>query len=145
MAKKTKANKTINGTFGSVWINGEKWQDIESLELKVTLEYEDINLSEDLATHKKLIGWSGEGSLSVKRVYSRGANLLAASVKKGVIPDITIVSKLADPDSYGTERVTVSEVAFADFLLTAFEQKTTGKEDLSFSFADFDLLETIAA
>lgn len=140
-----KANKVINGTFGSVWVNGEKWQDIENLELKVSLEYEDVFFPEDLATHKKLIGWTGDGSLTVKRVYSRGARLLAAATKAGVIPDITIVSKLADPDSYGSERVTVSAVTFNEFLLTKFEQKTLGKEDLPFNFADFDLLETIAA
>lgn len=142
---KVKSNKIINGTFGSVWINGEKWQDIESLEIKVTLEYEDVNMSEDLATHKKLTGWTGEGSMSVKKVYSRGANLLAAATKAGQVPNITIVSKLADPDSYGTERISVSEVTFNEFLLTKFEQKTLGAEELSFNFADFDLLDTIAA
>lgn len=144
MAKKIKANKVINGSFGSVWVNGEKWQDIESLELKVALEYEDVTMPEDLATHKKLVGWSGEGSMTVKRVYSRGARLLAQATKAGQIPDVTIVSKLSDPDSYGTERVTVSEVTFNEFLLSAFEQKTLGKEELSFNFADFDLLETIS-
>lgn len=142
---KIKANKVINGTFGSVWVNGEKWQDIESLELKVTIEYEDVNLSEDLATHKKINGWTGEGSMSVKKVYSRGANLLAKATKAGQIPEITIVSKLADPDSYGTERISVSEVTFNEFLLTKFEQKTLGTEELSFNFADFDLLDTIVA
>lgn len=145
MAKKVKANKVINGTFGSVWVNGERWQDIETLELKVGLEYEDVNMPEDLATHKKLTGWTGEGSMTVKKVYSRGSRLLAEATKKGTTPDITIVSKLADPDSYGTERVTVSEVTFNEFLLSAFEQKALGKEELSFSFADFDLLETISS
>ena len=142
---KIKANKIINGTFGSVWINGERWFDVEALELKVTLEYEDVNLAEDLATHKKLIGWSGEGSMTVKKVYSRGANLLGQSIKKGIVPEINIVSKLADPDAYGTERVSVSEVTFNEFLLTKFEQKTLGTEELPFNFADFDLLDTIAA
>ena len=145
MGKKIKANKVINGTFGSVWVNGEKWQDIEALELKVGLEYEDVTMPEDLATHKKLVGWTGEGSMTTKRVYSRGARLLAEATKAGQIPDVTIVSKLADPDSYGTERVTVSEVTFNEFLLSAFEQKTLGKEELSFNFADFDLLEIISA
>lgn len=142
---KIKANKVINGTFGSVWVNGEKWQDIESLELKVNLEYEDVSMSEDLGTHKKFMGWTGEGSMAVKRVYSRGSALLAESTKNGIIPEITIVSKLADPDSFGTERVSVSDVTFNEFLLSKFEQKTLGTEELSFNFADFDLLETISA
>lgn len=142
---KVKANKVINGTFGSVWVNGEKWQDIEDLELKVTLDYEDVSFSEDLATHKKLIGWTGEGSMTVKRVYSRGASLLAEATKAGKTPEITIISKLADPDSYGTERVSVSEITFNEFLLSKFEQKTLGTEELSFNFADYSILEMIKA
>ena len=32
---KIRSNKQINGTFGSVWVNNEKWMDIETFEEKV--------------------------------------------------------------------------------------------------------------
>jgi hypothetical protein len=142
---KVKSNKQINGTFGSVWVNGEKWLDIESFEAKVTIEYEDVNMSEDLATHKKFIGWTGEGAMTVKKVYSRGASLMANAVKTGRMPDVGLVGKLADPDAFGVERCAINEVTFNEFMLMKFEQKTLGTEELPFNFAQFDQIDKIVA
>jgi hypothetical protein len=142
---KAKSNKQINGTFGSVWVNGEKWLDVESFEAKVTIDYEDVNMLGDLATHKKMIGWTGEGTLTVKKVYSRGASLLANAVKAGQLPDIGLVGKLADPDAFGAERVAINEVTFNEFMLMQFEQKTLATEELPFNFADYDPIDLISA
>ena len=140
-----KSNKQINGTFGAVWVNGEKWMDVESFEAKITINYEDVNMSEDLATHKKMTGWSGEGSMTVKKVYSRGANLMAKAVKTGQMPDIGLVGKLADPDAFGSERIAIKDVTFNEFMLLKFEQKTLGTEELPFNFADYDPIDLISA
>lgn len=140
-----RANKVINGTHGAVWVNGEKWIDLESIELKVTLEYEDVHVAENTGTQRKFMGWVGEGAINTKKVYSRGSNLLAKAVKSGKMPDVTITTKLADPDSYGTERTTVSQVTFDEFMLAKIEQRTLMTEELPFKFGDFDILESIAA
>lgn len=142
---KIPSNRQINGTFGAVWVNGEKWMDVESFEARVTANFEDVNMAEDLATHKKMTGWAGEGTLTVKKVYSRGATLLGEAVKNGVVPDINIVGKLADPDAYGAERVAINEVTFNEFTLMQFEQKTVLTEELPFNFADYDLVDVINA
>jgi len=142
---KLPANKTINGTFGAVWVNNEKWLDIEEFSATVTIAYEDVNMAESLATHKKMTGWEGEGSMTVKKVYSRGASLLADAVKEGNLPEISIVGKLDDPDAYGAERVTLNEVTFNEFTLLSFEQKTPGTEELPFNFADYDMIDLITA
>lgn len=137
-------NKTMNGTFGAVWVNNEKWLDIEEFSATVTIAYEDVNMAESLATHKKMTGWEGEGSMTVKKVYSRGANLLAEAVKTGALPEISIVGKLDDPDAYGAERVAINEVTFNEFTLLSFEQKTNMTEELPFNFADYDMIDTVA-
>lgn len=142
---KLKSNRVINGTYGSVWVNNEKWLDIDEFEAKVTIDYEDVNMAEDPATHKKMTGWTGEGNLKLKKVYSRGSGLLAEAVKKGIVPDISIVGKLADPGAFGTERIAISEVTFSEFMLLQFAQKTIGSEELPFSFADYDLIDSITA
>lgn len=139
------SNKQINGTFGSVWVNNEKWLDVESFEAKVSLNFEDVNMAEDTATHKKYTGWSGEGTITVKKVYSRGASLMADAAKKGIIPDINIVGKLEDPDAYGAERIAFNEVTFSEFTLLSFEQKKVMTEELKFNFADYDLIDLISA
>jgi hypothetical protein len=143
MAKKVQSNQVMNGTFGSVWVEGELWLDTEAFECKVTVNYEDVNMSGDLGTHKKMTGWSGEGNLTVKKVYSRGANLLANSIKQGKQPFFSLVGKLADPDALGAERIAVKEVTFNEFMLMKFEQKTLGTEELPFNFADYDLINLV--
>lgn len=142
---KLRSNKQINGTFGSLWVNKEKWLDIESFEAKVTINYEDVNMAEDLATHKKMMGWSGAGNIVVKKVYSRGATIMAEAVKTGIVPDVELIGKLADPDAYGAERVSISEVTFNEFTLMKFEQKAKMTEELPFNFADYDFLDQISA
>lgn len=142
---KIRSNKVINGTYGAVWVNGDKWMDIESFEAKVSVDYEDVNMAEDPATHQKYKGWNGEGSMTVKKMYSRGAALMANAVKKGILPEVSIVGKLADPDSFGSERIALNEVTFNEFTLMAFEQKTLGTEELPFKFADYDPIDLITA
>lgn len=142
---KIRANKQINGTFGSLWVNNEKWMDVESFEAKVTVDYEDVNMAEDLATHKKMNGWAGEGTITVKKVYSRGAALMANAVKAGITPEVGLVGKLADPDAFGSERVAINEVTFNEFTLMSFEQKTLATEELPFNFADYDPIDLITA
>lgn len=140
---KVKSNNQINGTFGTLWVNKEKWMDVESFEATVNFDYEDVNMAEDLATHKKLIGWNGEGSIVVKKVYSRGASLMADAAKTGIVPEVELIGKLADPGAYGAERVSISEVTFNSFTLLKFEQKTLQQEELAFNFADYELLDRI--
>lgn len=140
---KLRSNKQINGTFGSVWINGEKLMDVESFDSKVTINFEDVNMAEDLATHKKMTGWAGEGTLTVKKVYSRGSSTMADSVKNGVVPDISIVGKLADPDAFGSERVALYNVTFNEFTLLKFEQKTLMTEELPFNFSGYEMIDII--
>lgn len=140
-----KSNRVINGTFGTVWVNGEKWMDVDAFEAKVTMNFEDVNMAGDLSTKKKYTGWSGEGSITVKKVYSRGSSQMADAAKTGIMPDITIVGKLDDPDAFGAERVSMSEVTFNEFTLLAFEQKTIATEELPFNFGDYELIDQITA
>lgn len=140
-----KSNRQINGTFGSIWVNNEKWLDVQEFEAKVTLNFEDVNMAEDLATHKKITGWEGEGTLTVKKVYSRGSSLMANAVKEGSMPDISIVGKLADPDAFGSERIALNDITFNEFTLMAFTQKELATEELPFNFADYELIDLITA
>lgn len=140
---KIPSNRQINGTHGSVWLEGEKLADVESFEAKISINYEDVNMAEDLGTHKKMTGWSGEGTLTLKKVYSTGITLLAKNLKEGKMPTMNIVGKLADPDAFGSERVSVEEVTFTEFLLMKFAQKELQTEELPFAFADFNPIDTI--
>lgn len=142
MAKLT-GNRAISGTNGNIWVNGELWGECKAFEAKVTGEFEDVTFAGEYNKHAKYMGWTGEGTITLTKVYSRGMSIMADAFKKGVMPAIKIVGKLADPDAYGAERVALEEVVFKEFNILKFENRTIVEEELSFSFADYDVLEQI--
>ncbi|BEP28815.1 phage tail tube protein [Helicovermis profundi] len=136
-------NKIINGTFGTIWVNNEKWIETKSFEAKVTGQYEDVDIAGKLGKSRKYIGYEGSGSINTNKVYSRGAKLLAEAFKTGNMPEIKIISKLSDPSSYGAERVIIKDVTFDEFTLAKFELKSPLEEELPFQFGDYELIDTI--
>lgn len=137
------ANKTINGTFSTVWVNGEKWSEVKSLEAKITAQYEDIDQANAFGKQRKYMGFEGAGSMTLTKIYSRGAKLLANAFKTGNMPEIKIVTKLADPASYGAERMALKNVTFDEVTLTKFELKAITQEDLAFKFSDYETIDLI--
>ena len=65
------------------------------------------------------------------------------SMQDGVIPEGTIVSKLADPDSAGAERIAYYGVQFSDLTLADWQAATVGKITAPFTFTKFELLDAI--
>ncbi|MBP2027400.1 hypothetical protein J2Z35_001194 [Acetoanaerobium pronyense] len=138
------ANEVINGKWGRIWVNGELWAECKSFEGKVVGEWEDISFCEEMGNKRKLIGFSGEGTMVLHKMYTRGGNLLAEGFKTGIMPDIKIVSKLADPAAKGHERVEILQVTFDEFTLMKFEDKSVTEEELPFKFGDYNYLDKIA-
>jgi hypothetical protein len=137
------ASNIMNGTYGRVWVGGELWLEVDSFEAKVTVSYEDVNFASSGATSKKAIGWSGAGSMTVKKIYSRVQKAMATNVRKGVYPRFEIVGKLADPDALGSERVALHDVTIDEFMLLKFDQKTMGSETIPFAFSDYEMIDTV--
>lgn len=143
MFGKQKANEVINGTFGKVYINGNKLANIKSFEAKLTVEYEEIDIAEDPGKHQKYMGYSGEGTMVLHKVDSTILKMMKDDLKAGKVPDIMIVASVSDPNSKGTERVQFDEVTIDELTLLKFELKTIGEEEVPFKFADFTPLDLI--
>ena len=47
-----RTNDIIRGTYGRVWIDGELFANVKSFEAKLTLNYEEVDLSNDLGKHQ---------------------------------------------------------------------------------------------
>lgn len=141
--KKINANKLINGTFGFVYMNGHKLANVESMEAKNTLQYDEVDLAEDTGKHQKYMGWSGAGTMVLKKIDSYVLAMMADAIKSGNIPDIQIVTGLKDPAAFGAERVQLDEVTIDEVTLMQFEQKTLAKEEIPFKYADYTLLDLI--
>lgn len=142
--EKIDANQVISGTSGKVFMNGNKFANIKSFEAKLTFEYEEIDLAEDMGKHQKYMGYQGEGTMVFHKVDSSILRMVKDDIKNGKMPEIMIVGSIEDPAALGAERIQFMEVTLDELMLLKFELKTVGEEEVPFKFADFEPLDLIA-
>lgn len=144
MADDVKTNQIIRGTFGRVWIDGELFANVKSFEAKLTLNYEEVDLSNDLGKHQRYMGFTGEGTMTLHKINSKIFAKLAKAIKSGDMPEISVVGKVEDPTALGAERVSFTEVTIDEVMALKFENATIGEEEVPFKFADYEPLDLIA-
>lgn len=138
-----KTNQIIRGTFGRVWIDGELFSNVKTFEAKVTLNYEEVDVSNDLGKHQRYMGFTGEGTMTLHKINSKVTAKLAQGIKTGDIPEIKIIGKLEDPTALGAERIELLEVTIDEVMLLKFENATIGEEEVPFKFANYNILDLI--
>ena len=144
MADSIKTNQIIRGTYGRVWIDGELFANVKSFEAKLTLNYEEVDLSNDLGKHQRYMGFTVEGTMTLHKVNSKIFAKLAKAIKSGEMPEISIVGKLEDPTALGAERVSFTEVTIDEVMALKYENATIGEEEVPFKFADYEPLDLIS-
>ena len=137
------AKRVISGTWGEVWLEGDKVSEGYGLQAKVSFNKEDIALCGQMASDKKVTSIECTGSLRMHKVTSRMALAIGENIRNGKDVRFTIVSKLKDPDAYGAERVVLSNVSFDDLTLADWEAKSVGKVECPFTFTDYEFLDEI--
>ena len=132
----------FKGNNGTVWFNGKILTTLTKFEAKTTLDYEEINFCGQYNTHHEYIGWKGEGTMSIVKVDSDVLKLLKKAIKKGNMPEISIVSKVSDSDTGKTERISYSGIKVTELMLAAFEAKKPVEQEIPFTFDNYKVLET---
>lgn len=135
-----KANGVVSGNDCMVWINNEIWDEIKSFEWKVTGNFEEVNFLGDPRTYKKYMGFDGEGTITMNKKKSRGAQLLAEAYKTGIMPDVKIVTKTTNKSTGMSERAVFTGITFSEFGGKS-EAKGLSEEELPLSFAEYEFLE----
>ena len=135
--------KTINGTFGELWVNDDYMAEVTGLEAKVTLEKTEVNQTGSLAKGYKITGIDCKGTIKLNKVTSYFINLLSENTKAGKTTSCTIISKLADPDASGVERIKLTGCTFDELSLANWEAKKLGEESIPFSFTGWEILDKI--
>ena len=139
------AKRVMSGTWGEVWLDNEYVGECYGLQAKVTLNKEDVMRCRQLATDKKITGFSCTGSMRMHKVSSRMANKIGAGIRGGLDQRFTVISKLADPDAYGAERIQLINVSFDDLTLADWEVAMSGKVEAPFTFTDYQFLDSVGA
>ena len=139
------AKRVVSGTWGEVWLDGDKVSECYGLQAKASFNKEDIALCGQMASDKKVTSIDCTGSLRLHKVTSRMAQAIGENIRNGRDVRFTIVSKLKDPDAYGAERVVLRNVRFDDLTLADWEAKSVGKVECPFTFTDYEFLDVIEA
>ncbi len=149
MKQKLTGGETINGKNGMIWWDGEPILEVQSFEATVTAEREEVDFAMKMGRLSKIVGLTGEGTMTLKKVYSRAYRRYLEAWKAGEDPISTISSLLDDPGSPGgqNERVTLGSVWVNELPLTNFEQTATLSTEIGFGFDpdEVDIQETIDA
>lgn len=137
------ANKVIRGTFGKLWLNGRLLANVKSFEAKITLNYETINVNNELADQQRYLGYSVAGTMVLHKIDSYVINLLKDAIQKGSLPALKIVGSLADPDSNGSERVEIYNVTIDEVTLAQWENASVGEESVPYKAGGYRMIDTI--
>ena len=133
------ANRTLSGSFASVWVDGALIAELESITVKVKLQRERVQLGMDVDS--KITGYSGEGTMTLKQVYTRFFEVLEQA-KKGLDKRCTITTALKDPDAAdgAEERYSVDNVAFTELPFLNYKMGEVNQQKLPFTFRPSDLV-----
>ena len=138
-----KASRVMSGTWGEVWLDGDKVSEAYGVQAKISYDKEDIPICRQMGTDVKVTGYKGTGSLRLYKTTSRMAVAIGENIRNGKDVRFTIISKLKDPDAYGAERVAIRNVSFDDLTLADWEAKTAGKVECPFTFTDYEFLDIV--
>ena len=132
------ANRTLSGSFAEVWVDGARIAELDELTVTVKLQREKVQLGMDVDS--KITGYSGEGTMSLKQVYTRFYEVLEEA-RKGIDKRCTITSALKDPDAVdgAEERYSISNVAFTELPFINYRVGQVNQQKLPFSFRPPDL------
>lgn len=135
--------RICNGTFGEVWLDGSYVGECYKAQGKVEFNKEEIKQCGTWWTDNKVVGITGKGSLTLYKVNTRMGIKIAQMIKNKQDVRFTVISKLADPDSFGAERVSLTGVSFDDLTLFDWEAQKPGETECPFTFTGYEYLDQI--
>lgn len=136
-------NRVLHSNQGNMWFNGKRLSTLQSVEAKVTGDFEEVNNCGDPATYRIYNGYSGEGTFTMLKIDSEVLKLMADAFKTGEMPTMTIITALEQKGTNKVERVAYSDVTIDEMYLAKFEKKSKIEEEVPFKFGHFEVLETI--
>ena len=138
------APRVMNGTWGQIWEDGIEVAEVSAFQLKMTKNFDTLNMCGQMAEDRKLIGVKITGSVTLHKVYTRGADDFKAAMSGRDLRK-TLVGKLADPDAYGAERIAVYGVSYDEQTLMDWQASKSGSVTIPFQATNAEFLDTVEA
>lgn len=142
-----KAQNTISGKEGRLFLDGEELAHIKSFEATVEKNKEEIPIMGRRMTGHKTSGANGTGTATFHKATSQFIKIMMEYVKTGVDPYFVLQAVLDDKTSgRGTERVVLYDVNFDSAKVAGMDVEAAAlEEEVPFTFEDIDLPEELKA
>lgn len=138
------ASRVMNGTWGNVWEDGAEIVEVSAFQAKVNKNFDPLNLCGQMAEDRKLTGVKITGSMTLHKVYTRGADDIEAALS-GQDLRKTLVGELADPDAYGAERVAYYGVSYDEQTVMDWAAAKAGSLTIPFAATGLEFLDKVEA
>lgn len=143
MKREYSPEQVINGTWGESWLDGDYLANVTALKAEINIKTTQIARVQSLVDGEKLTGLEYKGELKFHKVNSYVLKKYVKALREGRMPKCDIISNLKDPDALGAERVALYGCTFDKAILADWEAGKNLEESYSFTFQDYELLDTI--
>ena len=133
-----RGRRRISGNWGRLYINGVMIFEISAFEAKITAERDDVWIGQ--SADSKITGLKGEGSFTIRQVFTRGVNRLMENYQNGYDERFVFIAELKDPDVYQhqVERVRLENVWVNELPIINFEKAAVVDKEFSFGWTPED-------
>lgn len=132
----------LSAKYGEIYINGEKILELKSAEIKLSINYVDVEVAGDYKPYRKYDGYEISGSITINKVDSKFSKLLLEGITNGYMPDIRMQSILTDKAFKGSEAVALYGVTFDEITITKID-KGGFEQELPFKATSIEAIETL--
>lgn len=139
----SKQTRTLHGSCSAAYINGKLDDLTTKVEAKVTGDFADQNFCGSYGTFPIYNGYSAEGTLTDMKENSELELAILEGYRAGIMPDITLVTELTNPNTKRSERWSLLGVVFTEVALANIEAKNPVERELPFKFEQWQNLEAI--
>lgn len=134
--------RVINGTWGSVWADGDELAEVTAFQVKIAKNKSSITFCGQMAEDSKVTGVKITGSMTLHKIYSRGSDDVE-QVQSGHDVRKTLVGALADPDAFGAERIAVYGVSYDEVTVMDWAAAKEGSITVPFTATRVEYLDKI--
>ena len=133
------AKDVLTGTDVTVWLDGEEVGVWASLEANVTMNYDDVNIGQDV--DRKFLSFQGDGSLNYQATNSMTVEMFN-KIKNNPDVRFTIEGELTRRSTGEKEACSIPGVTFDSIPLATWSKNEIVSKEMSFRFPPSQIVTT---
>ena len=128
-----RGRRRLSGNWGRVYVNNVLIFELSAFECKITADRDDVIIGQ--SKDSKITSLTGEGSITIKQVFTRNIDELVNNWKNGYDERFVIVAYVKDPDAVQKqeERIKIENVWINELDIMSFTKGEVIEKEFSFS------------